>query len=169
MIINMCHLGFFAFLSLMLFSYNSFAVDKISFKQIDNQILLDELRKGGYVIYFLHAQTEKDYADQVTADPNNGSTQRVLSEPDWIQAKGIGRAFRELKIPVGKVISSQYFRAWQMADLAFGKYEKNAALNLDPAENYTDKQMKAMYDRVIPLVTTVPEKGLNTVLVGHDA
>ncbi|MEM8494873.1 MAG: hypothetical protein AAF663_05755, partial [Planctomycetota bacterium] len=69
--------------------------------------LLRKLRTGGLVIYFRHAQTEKDYADQVTADPNDGSTQRVLSEEGWHQAKGIGEAFRTLEIPVGDVISSE--------------------------------------------------------------
>ncbi|MCL2924237.1 MAG: hypothetical protein MGF17_06310, partial [Trichodesmium sp. MAG_R04] len=42
--------------------------------------LLNALKQGGYVIYFRHAQTEKDYADQVTAVMGNCSTQRVLSE-----------------------------------------------------------------------------------------
>lgn len=135
---------------------------------LDGAELLNALRDGGQVIYFRHAQTEKDYADQVTADPNNGSTQRVLSEAGWHQAKAIGAAFRELDIPVGQVISSQYFRAWQTADLAFGRYEKNAALNFEPAEEYTEAQFAAMRERVMPLVTAVPAEGTNTVLVGHD-
>lgn len=131
--------------------------------------LLRKLRAGGLVIYFRHAQTEKDYADQVTADPNDGSTQRVLSEEGWHQAKGIGEAFLAHKIPVGDVISSEYFRAWQTADLAFGKYEKNAALNFEPAEEYTDEQFAAMRERVLPLVTALPsDPATNTVLVGHD-
>lgn len=149
-------------------AFNVAAVEKMTFEQLDSKELIQQLQKGGYVIYFRHAQTEKDYADQVTADPNNGSTQRVLSEAGWKQAKGIGRAFRKLNIPVGDVISSQYFRAWQTADLAFGKYKKTAILNFEPAENYTDEQMTAMHDRVMPLVTTVPENGMNTILVGHD-
>lgn len=136
--------------------------------QLDGPELVEALRGGGHVIYFRHAQTEKDYADQVTADPNDGSTQRVLSEKGWHQAKGIGTAFRELEIPVGDVISSQYFRAWQTADLAFGKYEKNAALNFEPAEDYTDEQFAAMRQRVMPLVTAAPAEGVNTILVGHD-
>lgn len=37
--------------------------------------LLSELQNGGYVVYFRHAQTEKDYADQVTANVKNCSTQ----------------------------------------------------------------------------------------------
>jgi len=149
-------------------SFNVVAVEKMTFEQVNDKELIQQLRKGGHVIYFRHAQTEKDYADQVTADPNDGSTQRVLSEAGWKQAKAIGNAFRKLNIPVGDVISSQYFRAWQTADLAFGKYEKNPALNFEPAEDYTVEQMAAMHDRVMPLVTAMPADGVNTILVGHD-
>jgi broad specificity phosphatase PhoE len=135
---------------------------------LDDAALLDALRDGGHVIFFRHAQTEKDYADQVTADVNDGSTQRVLSEAGWHQAKAIGEAFGALDIPVGDVISSEYFRAWQTADLAFGRYEKNPALNFWPAEEYTPEQVATVRARVMPLMTAVPNAGQNTVLVGHD-
>ncbi len=116
----------------------------------------------------LLAQTEKDYADQVTADVNNCSTQRVLSEIGWQQAKTIGTAFAQYSIPFDEVISSQYCRAWQTADLAFGKYEKNPALNFLPFEDYTDEQVEQMKANVTPLLTAVPATGTNTVIVGHD-
>jgi hypothetical protein len=106
--------------------------------------LVSALQQGGYVIYFRHAQTEKDYADQVSATMGDCSTQRMLSEAGWQQAKMIGAAFQENSIPVGEVISSEYCRAWQTADLAFSKHEKNSAL------------------------TAVPESGTNTIIVGHD-
>ncbi len=130
--------------------------------------LLNALQQGGHVIYFRHAQTEKDYADQVTADVNNCSTQRVLSETGWQQAQAIGEAFEEKAIPVGEVISSQYCRAWKTAGLAFGRYEKNPALNFLPFEDYTDEQVAQMKANVMPLLTVVPETGANTVIVGHD-
>ncbi|MDJ0798626.1 MAG: histidine phosphatase family protein [Calothrix sp. MO_167.B12] len=104
--------------------------------KLSGKTLLQALKQGGHVIYIRHAQTEKDYADQVKADVNNCSTQRVLSEAGWKQAKAIGKAFRKYSIPVGKVISSQYCRAWKTADLAFGRYEKNGDLNFPKAEDY---------------------------------
>ena len=130
--------------------------------------LLNALQQGGYVIYFRHAQTEKDYADQVTADVNNCATQRVLSETGWQQARTIGAAFKENSIPVSEVISSQYCRAWKTADLAFSKYEKNPALNFLPFEDYTDEQVAQMKANVMPFLTAVPASGTNTVIVGHD-
>ena len=132
--------------------------------------LLAALQKGGHTIYFRHAQTEKDYADQ--ADPKmslgNCETQRKLSEVGIKQAQEIGTAFMAKKIPVGEVISSQYCRAWKTADLAFGKHQKNPKLNFLPFEDYTEAQTKEMKANVMPLLTAMPKTGTNTVIVGHD-
>lgn len=136
--------------------------------KLSGKALLNALRKGGHVIYIRHATTEKDYADQVKADVNNCSTQRVLSEKGWNQAKAIGEAFRKHSIPVGKVISSQYCRAWKTADLAFGRYEKNGDLNFPKAEDYTPEQVAQMKALVNPMLIAVPPKGKNTAIVGHD-
>lgn len=130
--------------------------------------LLNALQEGGHVIYFRHARTEKDYADQVTADVNNCATQRVLSEEGWQQAEAIGAAFEENSIPVGEVIASEYCRAWKTAGLAFGRYEKNPALNFLPYEDYTEEQVAQMRENVMPLLTDNPKSGMNTVIVGHD-
>ncbi|XPM55999.2 MAG: histidine phosphatase family protein [Leptolyngbya sp. IPPAS B-1204] len=130
--------------------------------------LVNALRQGGYVIYFRHAQTEKDYADQVSATMGDCSTQRMLSEVGWQQARTIGKAFQNLQIPVGQVYSSEYCRAWQTADLAFGRYEKRAALNFPPAEEYTEEQVQQMRAAVMPMLTALPASGTNTVIVGHD-
>lgn len=130
--------------------------------------LIKELQSGGYVIYIRHAQTEKDYADQVSAEMGNCSTQRTLSEAGWEEARAIGAAFMVHQIPVGKVISSEYCRAWQTADLAFGRFLKSPALNFEPAEQYSDAQVSAMRERTLPYLSTLPDQGLNTVVVGHD-
>lgn len=132
--------------------------------------LLSALKDGGHIIYFRHAQTEKDYADQ--ADPamnlDDCETQRKLSTAGLAQAEEIGASFKAKAIPVGKVITSEYCRAWQTADLAFGTYEKNAQLNFLPFEDYTDAQVEEMKANITPFLTEVPEAGANTVLVGHD-
>lgn len=138
--------------------------------QLSGQDLVNALKKGGHIIYFRHAQTDKDYADQ--ADPklklDDCETQRKLSDVGIQQAKDIGKAFTRLKIPVGDVITSDYCRAWKTADLAFGKHTKNSKLNFLPFEDYTDEQVKQMKDNVTPLLTAVPKSSQNTVIVGHD-
>ena len=140
-------------------------VDKISGKE-----LLAALRLGGYVIFFRHAQTEKDYADQ--ADPkmdlNNCATQRALNSKGIEQAKTIGLAFKDASIPVGKVLASDYCRAWKTADLAFGRYQRTEALNFAKAEEYTKAQKRQMRNAITPLLAAKPAGKVNTVLVGHD-
>ena len=96
------------------------------------------------------------------------STQRRLNDVGKGQAKAIGEAFTKYGIPVGDVITSQYCRAWETADLAFGKHEENPALNFEPAEEYTDEQVERMKNNLTPLLSAEPADGENTVLVGHD-
>lgn len=132
--------------------------------------LLNALKRGGYVIYFRHAATLKDYADQ--ADPNmrldDCDSQRKLSEFGIRQAIDIGVAFKEKQIPVGDVISSNYCRAWQTAWIAFHQYEQSSKLNFLPFEDYTDDQVEEMKANITPFLTSIPRQGTNTVLVGHD-
>ncbi|GAB5471485.1 MAG: histidine phosphatase family protein [Rhodospirillales bacterium] len=130
--------------------------------------LVQALRDGGHVVFIRHASTEKDYADQIDAVMGDCSTQRTLSEAGWQEARDIGDAFARLEIPVGPVVSSQYCRAWQTAELAFGEHVKNGDLNFEPAETYTEAQTAAMRDRVRPHLGTVPAAGENLILIGHD-
>ncbi len=136
--------------------------------KMSNAELLSKLQNGGYVIYFRHAQTETDYADQIKADINDCATQRVLSEEGWQQAISIGDAFEAAEIPIAQVTSSEYCRAWETASLAFGQYQKDSALNFLPFEDYTDEQVEQMKANVTPLLTAVPETGTNNIIVGHD-
>ncbi|MEO1186530.1 MAG: histidine phosphatase family protein, partial [Cyanobacteria bacterium J06636_27] len=135
---------------------------------LEGQELLDELQDGGYVIYFRHAQTERDFADQVTADVNNFSTQRVLSEFGVKQSLAIGEGFELSEIPIGSVTTSEYGRAVETAAIAFNEYLKDSALNFLPFEDYTDEQVEEMRTNVLPLLTEVPETGTNSIIVGHD-
>jgi hypothetical protein len=83
--------------------------------------LIDALRRGGCVIYFRHAATNPEQAD--TIDPRLGrcEAQRNLSPDGRRMAAEIGGAFKTLRIPVGKVVSSPYCRTVDTAMLAFGR------------------------------------------------
>jgi phosphohistidine phosphatase SixA len=134
--------------------------------ELPREALIDAMKDGGVVLYIRHTQTESDYADQIDATLGDCSTQRVLSEAGWSDARRIGKALQDLDLDIVEVISSEYCRAWQTADLAFGAYTKNAALNFEPAETYTDAQFSDMRDRVTPLLSA-PTHGVR-VIVGHD-
>jgi broad specificity phosphatase PhoE len=126
------------------------------------------LKSGGLVIFVRHAATERDCADRASAGPGDCSTQRPLGEAGWQQARAIGEAFEALGIPVGEVYSSAYCRAWQTADLAFGRYRKTPDLNFEPAADYSDQQIAALRARMASRLAAVPQDGANTVLVDHD-
>lgn len=137
-------------------------------EQVSASKIASMLNKGGYVVYLRHTSTEKDYADQVTADVNNCSTQRTLSEKGWNEANLIGSSFSILNIPIGALYSSEYCRAWKTARIAFGVPIKQAGLNFQAAEDFTPAQIATMSAAVTPMLSTPPQSGTNTVIVGHD-
>jgi phosphohistidine phosphatase SixA len=150
-------------------SFSLWAFAPLAFAdEADPATLVAGLREGGHVVYIRHASTETDYADQVTAVPGDCSTQRMLSADGWAEAKALGRAFVRLGIPVGPVLSSEYCRAWQTADLAFGRFDMTPALNFAPSEDYTAEELQLMRSRLEPLLANPPPTGTNTVIVGHD-
>ena len=139
--------------------------------KLNDKKLLKQLQKGGHVIYLRHTTTETDYADQ--ADPDldldDPSTQRMLSDQGIKEAEDIGAGFKANDILVGKVFSSEYQRAKDTADLAFGKYKVNKDLNFLPFEDYTDEQLDTYHDRIAPMLSKKTGNAKkNTVIVGHD-
>jgi broad specificity phosphatase PhoE len=127
------------------------------------------LRQGGFVIYFRHGETGGIGADR-SPDMDDCSTQRNLSEAGRAQVRLMGKSFRALAIPVGKVLSSEYCRCWQHAEAMFGKggYEVVEALSLPksyPAVTAEDRELKT--DALRRLLAEIPAPGANTVLVSH--
>ena len=144
---------------------NTDFINRVGAKQ-----LLNDLRRGGYVVYVRHAKTFKDWGDQVSPQLNlaDCSTQRRLSPEGKQQAREIGRGVKAAGIPVGQVISSEYCRAYNTADLAFGRYTKNSNLNFLPCVDCTPQDYKEYAARVSPLLSATPDAGTNTFLFGHD-
>jgi len=121
--------------------------------------LVAELKKGGYVIYFRHGLTnwtEKDMDDPTLSDR---SKQRNLSEAGQRESSVIGQAFRELEIPVEKVLASPYWRCRDTAQFAFGEYDTTGLLYW---KGPTFKEAR------IKMLSTPPAAGKNLVLVGHQ-
>src|ERR1043165_6557140 len=79
--------------------------------------LLPELRKGGYILFIRHPKTNPDQADTDPLNLENVKAQRQLSDEGRAQAKTLGEAFRALKLPIDKVISSKFNRAQEAAKL----------------------------------------------------
>lgn len=129
--------------------------------------LLPELQKGGYVLVIRHPKTNNDAADTDPLNLENVKAQRQLSDEGRKQAKDLGEAFRALKIPVEKVVSSKFYRAEEAAKLlnvgevATTVDVSEGGLVVSPNEN--QRRAKALKQ----LLSTPPAKGKNLVIVSH--
>jgi Histidine phosphatase superfamily (branch 1) len=132
-------------------------------KPLPGPMLLSELRKGGYVLYFRHTATDMSRDDSRSKSDDDCDNQRPLTDKGREEARRIGSAFRELKIPVGAVLASARCRTMETAMLAFGRAEKSADARAGPAS-------PASEDRYAPLraLLSAPVKpGANTVIASH--
>ena len=126
--------------------------------------LVQALQEGGLVVYFRHAATDQSQDDAGLADLDDCSKQRNLDESGREQSREIGRGFRALELPVGEVLTSEYCRTRQTAELAFGRYDDEPVLTGFPGEDdpgYAERLAGAR-----ALLGSPPEQG-NTVLVAH--
>jgi phosphohistidine phosphatase SixA len=112
--------------------------------------LLETLRAGGYVLYVRHARTDQSQTDTDTA---TCETQRNLSEQGRSEAAQIGEAWETLDIPVGQILSTEYCRTRETAQLAFG--EPSVVPKAELEETLND------------WLAQIPAEGSNMVIVGH--
>jgi phosphohistidine phosphatase SixA len=128
--------------------------------------LVEELRTGGYVLYFRHALTDHSQEDAPNVDPRDCRNQRNLTVEGREQARMIGRAIRELELPVGRIATSKFCRTRQTALLAFGRAEASEILTRLPPEQLPSAH-RARVRELRRLTAARPRAGTNTVLVGH--
>ena len=124
------------------------------------------LRAGGYVIVMRHGATHQDQADTDPLNLANVDKQRQLNDAGRAKAREIGAAIKKLGIPIGQVVTSQYFRAIETGRLAFGEPQPTADVTeggqvVTPIEN--NRRTAAMRK----LVATAPPPGTNVAVVSH--
>jgi phosphohistidine phosphatase SixA len=125
------------------------------------------LRDGGYVIVLRHGATYTDQADTNPLDPKDTAHQRQLNDAGRAAAKSMGDALHMLKVPVGKVQTSQFQRAVETGTLLdFGEVSPTADLaegGLVVTPNENNRRTAALRT----LAATPPPAGTNIVLVTH--
>ena len=109
-----------------------------------NKKLINQLEEGGKLIFIRHA-----YAPG-TGDPSNFnlndcSTQRNLSDDGRKQAEYIGEFFRNQKIKIDKVLSSEWCRCKETAKIAFKNFSTNSFLNSFYSYKYVKNKKKQIY------------------------
>lgn len=133
----------------------------------DDKEIAQALRAGGLVIVLRHGATFPDQADTDPLHPDNVGAQRNLNDKGIAAAKAFGEAFRQIGVPVGKVYTSQFNRAYETAVLAgFKNIDKTADLTegglvVSPNEN---NRRAAAFKKLLGIA---PDAGTNIVLVTH--
>ena len=103
--------------------------------------VLKNLKNGGNLIFIRHAYAPGG-GDPDNFDINDCSTQRNLSVEGREQAKNIGDYFKINQIPIDKVISSEWCRCKETAEIAFEKFETNNFLNSFFSEKFSKNKRK---------------------------
>ena len=99
-----------------------------SVKADSKKTLINELQKGGKLIFIRHAYAPGG-GDPDNFDINDCTTQRNLSHSGRVQSKKIGNFFKVNKIPFSKVYSSEWCRCKETASIAFQNFETKSFLN----------------------------------------
>ncbi len=130
---------------------------------VSGQQLLSELRKGSYVIYFRHTSTDFSRDDVKSRSDDDCDNQRPLTDKGREEARQIGAAFRELKIPVSRVLASPRCRTMETAMLAFGRADKADEARGGPAT----PESADRYLDLRRLFSTPVKPGANMVISSH--
>jgi len=133
---------------------------------LHGESLAAALKRGGYVIYFRHADTGPAYLEQ-GVDLKRCETQRNLNDNGRAEAKLIGTQFKNLNIPVGEVLASEFCRCKETADLAFGRYKLEPMLTGVGRSAEAAPRREQAIAALKKLLAESPVPGTNTVLVSH--
>jgi broad specificity phosphatase PhoE len=133
----------------------------------DDEDIAQVLRAGGLVIAVRHGATFPDQADTDPLNFDNIAGQRNLNDKGKALANAFGDALRQVGVPVGKVYTSRYNRAYETAVIAgFVDIEKTpditeGGLVVSPNEN------SRRSDAFRKMLGTAPQPGTNTILITH--
>lgn len=137
----------------------------LSAQSLSGTALVQALQKGGYVIVMRHASSPRQAPDKEHANPDNVKLERQLDAEGRDSAIAMGKALRDLKIPIGEVLSSPTYRAFETvryAQLGAPQPVEELGDNGRSMQGGTAAQAEWLKKRV----TQFP-KGANTILVTH--
>ena len=134
----------------------------------DDKDIAQALRAGGLVLVVRHGATFPDQADTDPLNFDNIAAQRNLNDKGKALAKAFGDALRQAGVPVGKVYTSKYNRAFETAVIAgFPDIEKTVDLTegglvVSPNEN---NRRAAAFRKMLAVA---PKDHTNTILISHQ-
>jgi phosphohistidine phosphatase SixA len=132
---------------------------------LSGEALVQALRQGGYVIVMRHASSPREVPDKQTANADNVKPERQLDETGRATAAAMGKALRELKIPLGDVFTSPTYRALEtirLAQLPGAKPVDELGDNGQSMQGGTEAQAAWLQKKVLQFPSRT-----NTILVTH--
>ena len=142
------------FIGILNINNSAFSDDKI----------LKSLKEGKKLIFIRHAIAPGN-GDPNNFDINDCSTQRNLDEKGIEESEKIGLFFKNNKIKIDKVLSSQWCRCKDTAKYAFKNFETFNALNSFYDEKFAANEAKQIKDLKNYIKNWNDDK--NLVLVTH--
>jgi phosphohistidine phosphatase SixA len=132
---------------------------------VSGDALVRLLRQGGYVIVMRHASSPRNAPGKETAAADNVKLERQLDEAGRSGATAMGTALRNLRIPIGEVLTSPTYRALEtvrLAQLANPQSHVELGDGGQSMQGVSDAQGAWLRDRVMRL-----PRGTNTIIVTH--
>jgi len=134
-------------------------------QSLPGEALVKALRQGGYVLVMRHTSSPREAPAKSAANADNVNVERQLDQEGRDTATAMGKALRDLKIPIGEVLSSPTYRALETVKYAqLGTPRAYAELgdNGQSMSGGTEAQAAWLRKRV----TQFPA-GVNTIIVTH--
>ena len=137
----------------------------LSFNSHSSEQNWQALQEGNKIILIRHALAPGG-GDPVGFKLNDCKTQRNLNQVGIDQSKRIGKLFKDNKVPIDQVLSSQWCRCKDTAKYAFKKFKEFSALNSTfqfPNDINESKQL----EEIKIFVKQWEGKGKNLILITH--
>jgi phosphohistidine phosphatase SixA len=132
---------------------------------LSGEALVNALQRGGYVLVVRHASSPRQAPDKQTANADNVNLERQLDEHGRATAVSMGKALRDLEIPIGDVFVSPTYRALETVRLAQLRNPRPQAELGDGGQSMRGvaaAQSAWLKEKVKQL-----PRGTNTILVTH--
>lgn len=132
---------------------------------LSGSALVAALKQGGYVIVMRHTSSPRETPSKQAANPDNVNLERQLDAAGRDGATAMGKALRDLKIPIGEVQTSPTYRALETVKYAqLGTPQPHAELGDrgQSMQGVTEADGTWLKERA----AQVPKTG-NTIIVTH--
>ena len=133
--------------------------------KLSSETIWDEARIGGKVILIRHSLAPGG-GDPGGFKIEDCNTQRNLNETGIEQSQKIGKIFKDNKIPIDIVLSSEWCRCKDTAFHAFGTFKEFSALNSTFSSPYNKNESRQIKE-IKKYLKNWDGKGKNLILVTH--